>query len=110
MMSAGVHRELRQGALLVQDAAEVVEAVGAIGADLAPERHAPDSQRDLLDPLARRVLDAVPVRRPATLDSVARTAGVAPAEAQAALGLLELDGLVESTPRGWRLGPAGRSG
>lgn len=102
-MSAGVHRELRRGAVLVQSAAEIVEAVGELGIDLAPEPSAPVDARDLLDPLARRVLDAVPVRRPATLDSVARTAGVAPAEAQASLGLLELDGWVESGPAGWRL-------
>ena len=102
-MSAGVHRELRRGALLVQSAAEVIEAVGELGTDLAPEQSAPVEARDLLDPLARRVLDAVPVRRPATLDSIARTAGVAAAEAQASLGLLELDGWVEAGPEGWRL-------
>jgi DNA processing protein len=108
-MSAGVHRELRRGAVLVQGAAEVIEAVGELGADLAPEPASPEQARDRLDPLARRVLDAVPVRRPATLDSVARTAGVAPAEAQAALGLLELDGWVESGAGGWRLRRPGSS-
>jgi DNA processing protein len=102
-MSAGVHRELRRGAVLVQSAAEVIEAVGELGVDLAPEPSGPEDARDRLDPLARRVLDAVPVRRPATLDSVARTAGLAPSEAQAALGLLELDGWVESGGGGWRL-------
>lgn len=108
-MSAGVHRELRRGAVLVQNAAEVAEAVGELGTDLAPEPVGALDARDRLDPLARRVLDAVPVRRPATLDSVARTAGVAPAEAQASLGLLELDGWVESGPGGWRLRRAGRT-
>jgi DNA processing protein len=34
--SRGVHRALRNGALLVTSAAEVVEAVGGIGVDLAP--------------------------------------------------------------------------
>jgi DNA processing protein len=102
-VSSGVHRELRQGALLVEGCPDVLELVGGIGTDLAPEQRAPDGPRDHLDPLARRVLDAVPARRPATVDSVARTAGVAPAEAHAALGLLEIDGLVESGPGGWRL-------
>jgi DNA processing protein len=102
-MSTGVHRELRQGALLVEGCPDVLELVGSIGADLAPDRRGPEGPRDHLDPLARRVLDAVPVRRAATVDSVARTAGVAPAEAHAALGLLEIEGLVESGPAGWRL-------
>jgi len=103
-MSAGVHRELRHGsAQLVESCADVLELVGGIGTDLAPEVRAPDGPRDRLDPLARRVLDAVPARRPATVDSVARTAGIAPAEAHAALGLLEIEGLVESGAAGWRL-------
>jgi DNA-binding IclR family transcriptional regulator len=49
------------------------------------------------------VLDAVPVRRAVTLESVARTAGVTPAETAAALGLLELSGFVRHGPDGWAL-------
>jgi DNA processing protein len=101
--SRGVHRALRQGALLVTSAAEVVEAVGGIGVDLAPEPSGRVDPRDALDPLAARVLDAVPVRRAVTLDSVARTAGVTPAETAAALGLLELAGFVRLGPEGWAL-------
>jgi DNA processing protein len=102
-MSAGVHRALRAGALLVTSSAEVIEAVGGIGVDLAPEPSGPVDPRDALDPLSARVLDAVPARRPATLDSVARTAGVTPAETAAALGLLELAGFVRQGPQGWTL-------
>jgi len=107
--SRGVHRALRNGALLVTSAAEVVEAVGGIGVDLAPEPSGRVDPRDALDPLAARVLDAVPVQRPATLESVARTAGVTPAETSAALGLMELSGFVRCGPEGWALNrPAGR--
>jgi DNA processing protein len=101
--SRGVHRAIRQGALLVTCAAEVIEAVGGIGVDLAPEPSGPTRARDALDPLAARVLDAVPVRRAVTLESVARTAGVTPAETSAALGLLELSGFVRHGPEGWTL-------
>jgi DNA processing protein len=101
--STGVHRLLRAGGLLVTGAADVVEAVGDLGVDLAPEAGAPVSARDLLDPLSARVLDAVPARRPATIDSIARIAGVTPAETTAALGLLELAGFVRSGVRGWAL-------
>ena len=106
-MSQGVHRLLRDGALLVTSAAEVVEALGELGADLAPRPSGPVDARDGLDPLTARVLDAVPARRPATLDSVARTAGVTPAEAAGALGLLEVAGWVRSDASGWRLAPSG---
>jgi DNA processing protein len=102
-MSAGANRELRGGAVAVTSAAEVIEAVGELGSDLAPRLDGPLEPRDGLDPLARRVLDAVPARRPATVDSIARIAGVAPAEAAAALGLLELAGFVTAGPDGWRL-------
>ncbi len=102
-MSAGVHRELRRGALAVTSAAEIIEAVGDLGVDLAPEPVGRADPRDGLDHLAARVLDAVPARRPATLDSVARTAGVTPAETAAALGLLELSGFVRLGTDGWSL-------
>jgi DNA processing protein len=105
--SAGVHRALRAGATPVTCAAEVAEALGELGVDLAPEASGPVQARDALDPLCARVLDAVPVRRPATLDSVARTAGVTGAEAAAALGLLELEGFVRAGPSGWTLRPTG---
>jgi DNA processing protein len=98
-----VHRAIRNGALLVTSAAEVIEAVGGIGVDLAPEPSGPAAPRDVLDPLAARVLDGVPVRRPVTLESVARTAGVTSAETAAALGLLELAGFVRHGPDGWAL-------
>jgi len=107
--SRGVHRALRNGALVVTSAAEVIEAVGGIGVDLAPEPSGRVDPRDALDPLAARVLDAVPVQRAVTLESVARTAGVTPAETSAALGLLELEGFVRRGPEGWALSrPAAR--
>jgi DNA processing protein len=104
-MSQGVHRELRRGALAVTSAAEIIEAVGGLGVDLAPEPRGRTEARDQLDLLTARVLDAVPVRRPATLESVARTAGLTAAETAAALGLLELSGFVRLGLQGWVLAP-----
>ena len=51
------------------------------------------------------MLDGVPKRRPATLESVARTVGVTAGEAAAGLGLLELAGYVVRGTEGWRLAP-----
>ena len=103
MMSEGVHRELRRGALAVTSAAEIIEAVGGLGVDLAPMPSAPVLPRDELDPLSARVLDAVPARGAATVESVARGAGLTAAETAAALGLLELGGFVRSGSDGWSL-------
>lgn len=58
-LSAGVHELLRDGAVLVADADDVTELVGAIG-DLAPARRGPVLPRDLLDPATARVLEALP--------------------------------------------------
>ncbi|MET7655570.1 DNA-processing protein DprA, partial [Streptomyces sp. NPDC005486] len=48
-LSAGVHELLRGEAVLVTDAAEVVELVGDMG-ELAPDRRGPALPRDLLEP------------------------------------------------------------
>lgn len=103
MASAGCHRLLRDGAAVcVTDAAEVAELAGAAGTDLAPERTVARSDVDGLDAVARRVLDALPVVRPAPPESVARAAGLSIGETLAALGPLELDGLAERQGAGWR--------
>ena len=47
-LSAGVHELLRGEAMLVTDAAEVIELVGDMG-ELAPDRRGPVLPRDLLD-------------------------------------------------------------
>jgi DNA processing protein len=68
---------------------------------------------DGLDPVARRVLDALPVRSWAEVASVTRVAGVSPSEARGALGLLELAGLADRDGERWRRsssGPAVREG
>ncbi|PBC85333.1 DNA processing protein [Streptomyces sp. 2224.1] len=60
-LSAGVHQLLRGEATVVTGADEVIELVGSIG-DLAPEQQGPTRIRDLLDPVAARVLEALPAR------------------------------------------------
>ncbi|MCM1975865.1 DNA-processing protein DprA, partial [Streptomyces sp. G1] len=57
-LSAGVHELLRGDAVLVTDAAEVVELVGDMG-ELAPDRRGPVLPRDLLAAGTRRVLNAL---------------------------------------------------
>lgn len=103
MASAGCHRLLRDGgAVCVTDAAEVAELAGDAGADLAPERTGPLADVDGLDPQARKVLDALPVRVAAEPGSLARAAGLSVAQVNAALGPLELEGLAVREGPGWR--------
>ena len=66
-------------------------------------RRAPTRPRDRLDPRDRRVLDAVPVGRPAGADSIAVAAGVALQHVQGALERLASSGWVRRSESGWRL-------
>ncbi|WP_053748025.1 DNA-processing protein DprA [Streptomyces sp. MMG1533] len=101
-LSAGVHELLRGEAMLVTDAAEVVELVGDMG-ELAPDRRGPVLPRDLLDAAARRVLAALPGRRAATPDEIARGALTTRDDAIARLYELRSLGYVERHGDGWKL-------
>jgi DNA processing protein len=102
-MSAGSHRLLRNGANCVTSAAEVLDVVGALILDAAPEERGPTAPRDELSDQVRRVLEAVPVRRWAGPASIAKTAGVPTMTVQQVLPPLQVAGLVEQSLSGWRL-------
>ncbi len=98
--SAGCHRLMRDGcAVCVTGAAEVLELVEPVP---APEPRVPVRPEDDLDEVQRRALDALPVRRAAPEEALARTAGLTPAELRGALGRLELAGLARRDGGGWR--------
>jgi DNA processing protein len=105
--SQGVHELIRTGAAsLVTRGDEVLEVVGDAGTHLATPPRGPARRRDRVPPRDQRVLDAVPLARPAPVDSIATTAGMALLDVQSALRRLTRDGLVELMPQGWRLTPA----
>jgi DNA processing protein len=98
-MSAGCHRVIRdEGVHLVTSPREVVALVEG---QLAPDEAGPTSASDGLGWRESRVLDAVPVRTPAPLSSIARLAGLGVTEAMAALGMLDALGLVHRAGEGW---------
>ncbi|MFD7793888.1 DNA-processing protein DprA [Streptomyces sp. NPDC059759] len=101
-LSAGVHELLRGEAVLVTDAAEVAELVGDMG-ELAPDRRGPVLPRDLLPPGAQRVLAALPARRPAAVDAIARGAATTTDDAVGRLYELRALGFVERHGDGWKL-------
>ena len=107
--SQGVHQLIRTGAAtLVTNAAEVLELVGQSGAHVVAESRAPVKARDRLTTRDSRVLDAVPVARPAAVDAISRTAGIELLAVQSALTRLERDGFVRRSGGGWYLGEKAR--
>jgi DNA processing protein len=106
-MSAGSNMLLRNGANCVTCAGDVLDVVGRLVLDAAPEPRGPASPRDHLTDTERQVLEAVPVRRWAGPASIAKTAGVATMTVQQTLPPLQVAGLVEQSFEGWRLTPLG---
>lgn len=105
-MSVGTHLLVREDqARLVTSAAEILEEVGRIGEDLAPVPRGATDPRDTLDPVATRVLDAVPMRRGASVERIAVVAGVPAVQVRRCLPMLGLLGFVEETDAGYRLAP-----
>ena len=102
-LSAGCHRLIRDGALLVTGVEEVLEAVGRIGLDLAPEPAAGVGRpTDGLDPVATRVHDALPVRAARETRWLAMEAGVPIEAVRIALVDLERRGLVQHRGGRWQ--------
>ncbi len=102
-LSEGVHELLRGEAAVVTDAAEVVELVGEIGADLAPVRRGPALPRDRLGPAAARVLEALPGQGAAGAEEIAAAAGATGADTLGRLHELQALGFVTREEDGWRL-------
>ncbi|HEX8122108.1 MAG TPA: DNA-processing protein DprA [Solirubrobacteraceae bacterium] len=95
--AAGTNALLRDGATLVRDARDVLDALFGVGN--APPGAAAERRADTLEPPLKALLDAVAHGR----DTVAALAGNSPDQADAALvGLteLELRGLVRREPGG----------
>ncbi|MDT9593869.1 DNA-processing protein DprA [Nocardioides zeae] len=106
-LSQGVHELIRTRAgLLVTSGAEVREAVGESGEHLLAVPRAPLGPRDHLPIRHQQVLDAVPVSRGATVETISRGAGIGTKEAGTALGALARAGLIEQSGAGWRLSDA----
>jgi DNA processing protein len=107
--SAGCHHLLRNGAVLVTRAAEVVEIVGQIG-ELADDPEHPQTPLDALTDTQRQVYEALPRRGMRSVEQIAVGSGLPIAQVLGPLALLEVAGLIEQGDGGWRLvrGSAGR--
>jgi DNA processing protein len=102
-MSVGCHEMLRTGdAYLVTGAADVLEAIGRIGADLAEPVHEERRPTDQLDEQQLQVHDALDLRAALNPEQVAIQSGVPLDRVRVVLPLLELCGLAERDDTGWR--------
>ncbi|MFY9809313.1 MAG: DNA-processing protein DprA [Pseudonocardiaceae bacterium] len=105
-LSVGCHLLIREDqAVLVTRAAEVVEAVGRMGTDLAPPLSTPHRCTDGLSPELLAVYEALPARAPRYPEQLVRDSGVPLQQVRAALPLLELQGLVGCGTSGWHRVP-----
>ena len=102
--SQGVHNQIRTGsASLVTSGLEVLELVGASGEHLMAVPRGPERPHDRFSLREVRVLDAVPVARGASTQSISSIAGVGVLEADRVLVALSDAGLVRLEDDGWRL-------
>jgi DNA processing protein len=111
-MSAGCHALLRNGqTVLVACVADALAVVGAMGQGIEPAGDhgtPPDpadvrAELDTLDPVARRVFDGLSPRRRATPDELALRSGISITDVIRALPVLDLAGLIDGSPSGYRL-------
>lgn len=95
--AAGTNRLLRDGAILVRDTDDVIEALSSLGSGLlrAPSPPPFEMVEDQPDALPASQIDAVRIAlstAPMTIDALARAAGIGPARCAAILMELELAG------------------
>jgi DNA processing protein len=109
--SEGTHQLIRDGAAtLVTRGEHVLEAVAPIGEHTTERVRGEDRPRDQLTLRQQRLLEAVPLARPVSVESVARTAGIGAVEVRELLASLARHGWVEQLPTGWRLADGAGTG
>jgi DNA processing protein len=102
--SQGVHDLIRdRGAVLVTRGADVLELVSPSGTCTQAPSRLPARPRDRLSETDQRVLDAVPVSRPASATRLARAAGLSNSTVRESLQRLTQGGFVARTSNGWLL-------
>lgn len=100
--SAGCHRLIREhGAVLVTSAAEMAELAPLPDAAVEPAAGVPEGPDRQIEGERIRVLDSLAQRSARTVAQLATLSGMAPAEVQATLGVLELEGRVREGEHGW---------
>jgi DNA processing protein len=101
--SYGCHRLIRDdGAVCVTSADEVAELAAPIGEHLAELPPPPSGPLQELDTAERRVVDALPLKSPAPIEAISRTAGLLGDDVTVTLKRLADRGLAVQEGSGWR--------
>ena len=93
----GCNNLIRDGATLVQNAQEILEAIGSIDPRAVRSRRdafAPEPPTDLAETERSRILDLMSMS-PVSIDELIRQSGLAPAPVQTALLELEIAGRLQ---------------
>lgn len=100
-LARGCHALIKQGAKLVESAADILDELAWVQQDLAPPRRHPDAlpADARVDPAPNPVLDALD-GAPITLDTLVQRTGLTLEALSAKLLALELDGQIASLPGG----------
>jgi DNA processing protein len=100
-LARGCHQLIRQGAALVEDAADVlIELAPMLELELATPAPSEESPGAMLeDPAYRTLLDCIGFE-PTSVAQLASSAGLTPEELSSMLLVLELEGFVEALPGG----------
>lgn len=106
--SIGCHELIRQGAVLVSDASDVLELLGPLSVPALDPKREQDTMLDLLSEVAGRTRDAFPTGRSVSVDVLVARAGLEVGEVLAGLGELRALGMVEQRDEGWCLTRAGQ--
>ncbi len=103
-MSVGCHHLVRSGAaILVTDAAEVVDAVGRLGDDASAPPRGEDRPFDFLAAVDRHVVETMIAGTPTSATALAAAAGLTEAVVEAALARLAKAEFVTEGGDGWRV-------
>jgi DNA processing protein len=106
--SAGVHQALRDGrAVLVTHGRDVLDAVAGVTTEVSDPESAPDTERDRLGRLARRVLDCLSFEQARSTADVAASARGSRADVAELLAALERQGLCAHVGDRWLVLPRG---
>ncbi len=102
--SVGCHELVRlKGASLVTSGEQVIDLVGLLGLDAAPEARGEEREHDALSAPVLRVLEALPTRQYLGVESIVVRAGLDVPTVLLGLAELHTRGLAQTDERGWRL-------
>ncbi len=91
----GCHRLIRDGAILVQDPEDVIEALGPLAAsvEISPQRTVRNPREFQLDPQQQTILQTVRVE-PTSIDSIIVATGLPTSRVLSTLSVLEMNRLI----------------